>query len=96
VDLPPPSRTDSSFPFVPPQAETLPFGGTRREFPAQAGQKVARYVSERDDHYFFAETFDLLAKSVRSGLPPAGGWSDPPPTVREEIYRRRGLFWREV
>jgi hypothetical protein len=56
-------------------------------------QKVARYISERDDHYFFAETFDLLAKAVRSGVLPARAWGDPPLTVREEIYRRRGLFY---
>ena len=58
------------------------------------GQKVARYESgEKEDHFFFAETYDVLARAVRSGLPPAGGWSDPPLTVREEIRRRHGL-WR--
>lgn len=33
------------------------------------GQKVARYVSERADHYFFAETHDLLAHEARGGTP---------------------------
>lgn len=31
------------------------------------GQKIARYVSERADHYFFAELHDMIASEVRSG-----------------------------
>ncbi len=59
----------------------------------KAGHKVGRYVSERADHYFFAETFDLLARAVRPGGYPVGGWSDPPITLSEELRRRgRSLF----
>jgi hypothetical protein len=47
------------------------------------GQKVSRYVGERADHYFFAETFDLLARAVRpGGQKPAGGWGPPPTRTR--------------
>src|SRR5207249_5726133 len=59
------------------------------------GQKVARYDSgEKADHFFFAETYDILARAVRSGLAPAGGTGPAPLTVQEEIYRRRGMLWR--
>ena len=48
-----------------------------------AGQKVARYVNIRpDDHYFDAETYDLLAKKVH-GAPLATGVIEP------ETRRRR-------
>lgn len=52
-----------------------------------AGQKVSRYVSERADHYFFAETFDLLAYAVRPRpLKAAGGWGPPPQTGRRRLF----------
>ena len=53
------------------------------------GELVARYVSVRPaDHYFFAETYDLLARLVRAG----GAFEAPaaePPSVRAGIRRRR-------
>lgn len=51
------------------------------------GQKVSRYVSERADHFFFAEAYDLLAKEARGG-PPAGASGAPPETIREQVRRR--------
>jgi hypothetical protein len=53
------------------------------------GQKVARYVSERADHYFFAETHDLIAFEVRGGaaIDIATGHRM---SIREEIARKRG------
>ncbi len=45
------------------------------------GQKVARYVSERDDDYFMAEAYDLLAREIRGG-PAAGGTAPPAQVVR--------------
>ncbi len=55
------------------------------------GQKVARYVSERDDHYFFAELYDLLAAETRGG-PAYGGFGPAPESIRDEIRRRQGLW----
>lgn len=51
------------------------------------GQKVARYVSDNADHYFFAECYDLLAREARGAPALAGGIE--PPTMREQIRRRR-------
>ncbi len=51
------------------------------------GQKIARYVSERADHYFFAELYDLLAREARPA--PAMASGDDPITVREQIRRKR-------
>jgi hypothetical protein len=54
---------------------------------AKGGQKVPRYVSDgRADHYFFAETYDLLARE-RMPTPPAGAWGDPPEPLRRSIFR---------
>jgi len=52
------------------------------------GQKVARYVSERADHFFFAEMHDMIAREVRSGNPIdiAG---DPGENILERAHRRR-------
>lgn len=55
------------------------------------GQKVARYVKERADHYFFAEVHDLLAREARGGLQPAGA-SVEPLTAREQA-RLRSRIW---
>jgi hypothetical protein len=56
---------------------------------SRGGQKESRYTSdERADHFFFAETYDVLAKKARSGVF-AGGWSDPPMSIRDEIRARR-------
>ena len=42
------------------------------------GQKWARYVNDgKADHYFFAETYDLLAHHQRRP-PAAGAWGQPP------------------
>ena len=54
------------------------------------GQKVARYTSTRADHYFFCETYDVLARLVR-GSPAAGATGPPPMTIREQIRLRPGL-----
>jgi hypothetical protein len=54
------------------------------------GQKVARYVSTRADHYFFAECYDLLARSARSQPAMA---SVEPLSMREELRRRRQTRW---
>jgi len=51
------------------------------------GQKVARYVSTRADHYFFAECYDLLAREARPA--PAMASGDEPVTIREQVRRRR-------
>jgi hypothetical protein len=51
------------------------------------GQKVARYVSDNADHYFFAECYDLLAREARGAPALAGGIE--PETMREQIRRRR-------
>jgi hypothetical protein len=51
------------------------------------GQKVARYVSENADHFFFAECYDLLAREARGAPALAGGIE--PETMREQIRRRR-------
>jgi hypothetical protein len=59
------------------------------------GQKVARYIKTKADHYFFAETYDLLAKLVRGGaIADAGG--PPPPSVKggREIENLRRSRWR--
>ena len=56
------------------------------------GGKVGRYRSSRADHFFFCECYDLLAHRVRSGEV-AGGWSDPPPSIGEQV-RSRGVFGR--
>jgi len=53
------------------------------------GQKVARYVSTRADHYFFAECYDLLARQARPA--PAMASGDDPLTIREQIRLRRRL-----
>ncbi|MEX0755690.1 MAG: terminase gpA endonuclease subunit [Actinomycetota bacterium] len=45
------------------------------------GTLEARYMSMRADHFFFAETYDLLAKLARGGAP-AGGSSPPPKPLR--------------
>lgn len=49
------------------------------------GQKVARYISERADHFFFAECYDLLAKEAW-GEPAADAGVDPDPI--------KGRLWR--
>lgn len=54
------------------------------------GGKVARYVSERADHFFSAECYDLLAREVRGG-PPAEAAGPAPETVLERARRSR---WR--
>jgi hypothetical protein len=54
----------------------------------QGGQKLGRYVNERADDYFFAETFDLLAKAIRGGEYTPGIWGPPPPSRREQIRGR--------
>jgi len=56
------------------------------------GQKVARYVSERANDYFFAEVYDLLAREARSG-PPVLLSGPAPPTVRELIRRKNWGAW---
>lgn len=56
------------------------------------GQKVARYVTERASDYFFAEVHDLLAAEASGGLAPAGGWGEPPVTLRE-VIRRKSRIW---
>jgi hypothetical protein len=48
------------------------------------GQKRARYISQRADHFFFSETYDLIARKVRGGE--AFGVTVPPPSARK---RRR-------
>ncbi len=57
------------------------------------GQRVARYVKGRADHYFFAEVHDLLAREARGRVVAAGGSGPPPLSVREEMRRRRSLIW---
>lgn len=52
------------------------------------GQKVARYINEKADHYFFAECYDLLAKETRGGGIASGRGPDPE-TMRERIQKRR-------
>jgi phage terminase large subunit GpA len=52
------------------------------------GQKVARYISERADDFFFAEVHDLLAHEVR-GQAPAFGSGPPPLTLQEQVLLRR-------
>jgi hypothetical protein len=58
-----------------------------------SGQKVARYQterSERQNHYFFAETYDLLARLARGG-PVVSAMGPPPPSLREQVSgKRRG------
>jgi hypothetical protein len=54
----------------------------------KGGQKVARYISEREDHYFFAEVHDLLAREAKVGK--AAQASGPPPPT----YRERHSIWR--
>jgi len=44
------------------------------------GQKRARYISQRADHFFFAECYDLTARKVRGGE--AFGATIPPPKRR--------------
>jgi hypothetical protein len=44
------------------------------------GKKIARYKNVRADHYFFAETYDLIARLVRGAA--AAGATIAPPTVR--------------
>jgi hypothetical protein len=51
------------------------------------GQKIARYISERADHYFFAELYDLLAREARPA--PAMAPGEEPTTIREQIRRKR-------
>src|SRR5205085_7010 len=53
------------------------------------GQKWARYVNDgRADHYFFAETYDLLAHHIRP-VPAAGAWGPPPePAFRGTVFPR--------
>jgi hypothetical protein len=53
------------------------------------GQKVARYRSTRADHFFFCETYDLLARLARP-VAPAGGSGPAPLTIQEQIRGR----WR--
>lgn len=72
---------------VPPRYVTQITAPHRVVETTKAGQKVARYVSERADHYFFAETHDLLAKEARGGAPIDVGVG--PATVREEVAKRR-------
>jgi phage terminase large subunit GpA len=52
------------------------------------GQKIGRYVSERADHYFFAELHELIASEMRRARP-ASARIEGPPTIREEILRTR-------
>lgn len=52
------------------------------------GQRVARYIKIRADHYFFSETYDLLARLAR-GAPAAGASLPPAPSIRERIRRPR-------
>jgi hypothetical protein len=53
------------------------------------GGLVARYMSMRpDDHFFFAETYDLIARIARGG-PPAEGAGPPPETLRQQRRRKR-------
>ena len=52
----------------------------------KGGQKIARYVSERADHFFFCELHDILAKETR-GQPPAGASGPPPVSIREQTRR---------
>jgi hypothetical protein len=61
---------------------------------ARADLSFVSYQLVVGRHQIFAESFDLLAKAVRSGTLPAGGWGDPPLNVREEIQRRRSIFYR--
>jgi len=56
------------------------------------GQKVARYVCERANDYFFAEVHDLLAREARSG-PPVLLSGPAPPTLRELIRRKNWGPW---
>jgi hypothetical protein len=58
----------------------------------RSGKKVARYVSERADHYFFAETHDLLAAECRSG-PPVEVRGPAPESPKELARRRRRGLW---
>jgi len=54
-----------------------------------SGQKVGRYVSERADDYFFAETYDLLARLVRSEPSMVSAVVDPEPLRRTLFPKRR-------
>lgn len=51
------------------------------------GGLVARYMSMRADHFFFAETHDLIARIARGG-PPAEAEGPPPETIRATRRRR--------
>jgi Phage terminase large subunit (GpA) len=52
------------------------------------GGLAARYVNMRADHFFFAETYDLIARIARGG-PPAEAAGPPPETLRQQRRRKR-------
>jgi hypothetical protein len=52
------------------------------------GGLVARYMNMRADHFFFAETYDLIARIARGG-PPAEAAGPPPESLRAQRRRRR-------
>ncbi|MGQ0670423.1 MAG: terminase gpA endonuclease subunit [Actinomycetota bacterium] len=53
-----------------------------------SGQKVAIYVRQRPDDYFFAETYDLMARLARGG-PAAEGAGPAPESIRARSARAR-------
>lgn len=59
-----------------------------------AGQKVARYVSERADHYFFAECYDLLAREARGGAAADAGGPAPEVASGGTVHAERRSRWR--
>ncbi len=54
-----------------------------------AGQKVARYVSQRADHFFLAECYDLMARLHRPVTAPADA-SGPPPAGLGRLRSQAG------
>jgi hypothetical protein len=52
------------------------------------GQKVARYVSQRADHFFFAECYDWLARQVKA-VGAAEASAPPEETIRQRVRRSR-------
>jgi len=57
--------------------------------PTLRGEQVARYVSVRPaDHFFFAESYDVVARLTRGGNAADVGTAEPE-TIRERVRRRR-------
>lgn len=75
--------------FLPPDYVLQVTAPIRILQPTMKGEQVARYVSVRPkDHYFFAETYDVIARLVRGGGA-AEVAGEEPETLRERVRRRR-------